>query len=479
MGYIVEKVTATKLNSCSVESTRKKRVAAYCRVSTNSNEQQTSYQYQYDYYNKHIKSNKDWEYAGIYADKGTATKMDSRVELKRMIEDCRNKKIDIIMIKSVSRLCRNTLDFITIVDKLQSYGVDIWFDKENIKLKDQNSRFILNILSSIAEEESLSISNNVKWAIENNFKQGRVRVNTRNFMGFDKDYCGHLIWDIEDSYFVYKIFMLYLNGLSIQQICDRLNNEGVYPYKAKSWNAGTVYGIIHNEKYFGDSVLQKFYTKDFRTKSRMRNKGERNKYIVHNSHDGIMTKEMKEAVEIETNRRKSFSKYSNKYALSNIIKCSCGEVCIITSNAEEKLSCLCRKCRKHISIDKIINSYKNVIHNWEKQEREYDKNIIEKQNLYEVVKNLDKAIFMQKVSNMMYEKPMSIIGKLENKREVMWQDRAKLFANKVAKKRIVQSKKENITDKDMKEIIHRIYLNENSIKFVFKDGYICTIRTEY
>lgn len=471
--YIVERIPAVITErTSSICDENKLKVAAYCRVSTGREEQLSSYTNQSRFYTELITSKSEWELVGIYADKGTATKLSNRKELLRLLDDCKEGKVDMIITKSVSRLCRNTLDFINIIEQLESYNVDIFFEKENLKLSDKNSRFVLNILSSIAEEESLSISQNVKWAIERNYRKGKVRVNTNNFIGYEKDTLGKLMWDIEDGNIIYMIFEMYLEGLSFKQICQRLKEKRILAPKAKEWNAGTIYGIINNEKYFGDAILQKYYTKDFITKERKRNKGEKNMYVVKNSHEALLSKEMRQAVEKEKQRRKQYKRYSNKYPLSNIVVCSCGNVCGVVDDIPYGLKCVCKECKKSYRVEDIIRSFKQCLRRSSQNKKGYDEDIIKRQNLYEVIKKIDRDLFLERAGNKIIDEHTNIVAMLEKKKAELWQNRIELYKQRINKRIAEIINRIKITDQTVKSAVEKIYIQEAAIEFALKNGEI-------
>lgn len=284
-------------------------MAAYCRVSTDQLEQLSSYEAQVNYYTNYINNNPDYEFAGIYADEGiSGTNTKKREQFNKMIEDCKAGKIDMIITKSISRFARNTLDTLNYVRMLKDLGIGVVFEKENINTLDSKGEVLLTILSSLAQDESRSISENSTWGIRRRFEQGKVIVNHNKFLGYDKDKEGNLIIDKKQAKIVKRIYKDFLDGKGANRIAKEFEEEGIKGWNGKAkWYESTIRGILTNEKYKGDALLQKTYTVDFLTKKRVENKGEVPKYYVEDSHPAIIDKEMWEAVQLEMERRKQFS----------------------------------------------------------------------------------------------------------------------------------------------------------------------------
>ncbi len=295
--------------------THKKRVAAYCRVSTDQAEQLSSYEAQVNYYTSYITNHPDYDLVKIYADEGiTGTNTKKREQFNKMVEDCKSGKIDMIITKSISRFARNTLDTLNYVRMLKELDVGIIFEKENISTLDSKSEVLLTILSSLAQEESFSISANSKWGIRRRFEQGKVIVNHTKFMGYDKDENGNLVINEKQAKTVRRIYTDYLNGKGTNRIAYELETEGIPNWNGKSkWYEGSIKKMLSNEKYKGEALLQKTYTTNFLTKKRVENKGEIPQYYVEESHPAIIDKDTWEAVQLEKERRKAFiDKYNIK-----------------------------------------------------------------------------------------------------------------------------------------------------------------------
>ncbi|MDR3602081.1 MAG: recombinase family protein [Desulfosporosinus sp.] len=314
-----------------IATLKRLRVCAYVRVSTNQAEQHDSLSAQVEHYSNHIKNNPTWEFSGIYVDEGISGKgRAKRPDFMRMVKDAENKKFDLIITKSISRFARNTHDCLETVRKLKTIGIGVQFEKESINSLTAESELMLSILSSVAEEELNSISQNMHWAYQRRFKQGKVMINTKRFLGYDKDKNGDLIINEEQAAIVRRIFKDYLSGLGISLIAKGLDGIKTISGKDK-WAESTVRDIIKNEKYVGDALLQKTITKDFKKK---RNKGEVPMYYVKNSHPAIISREdfekaqvlMVERAKSKGNVEGNREKYLNRYAFTHTIECGhCGK----------------------------------------------------------------------------------------------------------------------------------------------------------
>lgn len=313
----------------------KKRVCAYCRVSTDTEEQLSSYEAQVGYYEEYIKKRPDWEFSGIYADEGiTGTNTKKRTDFHRMIDDCLLGKIDMIITKSISRFARNTLDCLQYVRMLKDKGIGVYFEKENIDTLDAKGEVLLTILSSLAQDESRSISENTRWGITRRFQQGKVRVNHKKFMGYDKDENGELIINEKEAAHLRRVVDEYLNGgKGLRKIKKGLEADGILTATGKTvWNESVIKKMLQNEKLAGDALLQKTITVDFLTHKRVKNEGQVPQYFVENSHPAIISKETFQAVQREMERRsqlaggdKNRSRFTNQYPFSGKIICSaCG-----------------------------------------------------------------------------------------------------------------------------------------------------------
>ena len=296
-------------------------MAAYCRVSTDQDEQLSSYENQVRYYKEFIRQNPLYELVDIYADEGiSGTNTKKRTEFNRLIADCRKGKVDRIIVKSISRFSRNTLDCLKYVRELKELGIGVIFEKENIDSLDAKGEVLLTILSSLAQDESRSISENATWGIRKKFERGEIRVNTTKFVGYDKGENGNLVINEEQAKIVRRIFRDFLQGETPESIARSLKEEGVPGWNGKAnWYPTTVQRMLQNEKYMGDALLQKTYTVDFLTKKRSENQGQVNQYYIEGNHEAIIDKEEWELVQLEVERRNQFKQdnYINFY----IIQC--------------------------------------------------------------------------------------------------------------------------------------------------------------
>ena len=314
------------------------RVAAYCRVSTAQEEQLNSYQVQIDYYTDLINKKKEWTLAGIFADEGiSGTQTKKRTEFNRMIRMCKQKKIDLILCKSISRFARNTVHCLEYVRQLKELGIGVIFEKENINTMTMTSEFMISLYGSFAQAESESISKNVSWGTQKAFQAGKVRYNYKFWLGYRKGADGKPEIIPEEAEIVKKIFSLYLDGISLRDIAKELENSKLpTKFGKKKWCKYSVLNILRNEKYVGDVLLQKTYTIDCISHKSVKNNGERPKYLVTDAHVPIIDRDTYNLVQQEIARRSSKKKksdkaiteqgrYSSKFALTEIMVCNeCG-----------------------------------------------------------------------------------------------------------------------------------------------------------
>lgn len=305
-----------------------RRVAGYARVSTNEEEQQNSYEAQIAYYTDYIQSHKGWTFAGMYADEGiTGTSTKHRKDFNRMIQDALDGKIDLIVTKSVSRFARNTVDSLTIVRKLKEKGVEVYFERENIFTLDSKGELLITILSSLAQEEARSISENVTWGLRRRFAEGMVILPYKQFLGYERGEDGAPKVVEKEAQLVRRIYTLFLDGMTPSGIAKLLTKERVpTPAGKEKWQPGTVKSILTNEKYRGSALLQKTYTVDFLTKEKRVNEGEVQQYYVEESHPAIISAEVFELVQHEMKNRETETRHrSNVNCFSNRLVCAqCG-----------------------------------------------------------------------------------------------------------------------------------------------------------
>ena len=322
--------TKAKFNKTDQEKPKIK-VAAYCRVSTDSDEQASSYEAQVAHYTSYISSNKDWINAGVYADDGiSGTSTKHREQFNKMIDECLNGNIEMVITKSISRFARNTIDCLKYIRLLKDKGIPVFFEKENINTMDSKGEVLITIMASLAQQESESLSQNVRIGLKYRYQEGIVR--TGRIYGYDKDENKNLVINPEQAKAIRGMFQDYLDGDSCRKICKNLKDRGVKTMNGNTtWHPDTVRRILSNEKYMGDALLQKTYSKDVLNPRRITNNGELDQYYVSNSHEAIVSKEVFEAVQKEKERRKSMREdekrcYCKKHALSGLIFCGeCGD----------------------------------------------------------------------------------------------------------------------------------------------------------
>lgn len=311
-----------------VEKTEKLRVAAYCRVSTDLEEQEGSYKIQVEHYESYIKSNPGWQLAGIYADEGiSGLSTKNRTSFNKMIKDCMAGKIDMILTKSISRFARNTVDCLQHIRQLKLLGIPVVFESENINSCDAKGEVMLTILASLAQQESENISRNVKLSFKFRYQKGFVMVNHKKFLGYDRDEEGKLVINEKEAVVVRRIFEEYLSGKSSRQIAKELESEGILTGAGRlHWHDNTIMKMLQNEKYIGDNLTQKTVTIDTLNKIRRINKGYADQYYIKHSHPAIIDREMFEAVAEEIKRRGTLWRekrkvYASKYALAEVLVC--------------------------------------------------------------------------------------------------------------------------------------------------------------
>lgn len=312
---------------------RQIRVAAYCRVSTQTEEQLNSYEVQVKRYTDKINSEPKWSFVGIYADKGiSGTSAKKRDEFMKMIRACKRHKIDMIITKSISRFSRNTLDCLKYIRILKELNVDVFFEEQGLHSKDAGAEFYITIYGSIAQSKAENISANVRWGKQQSAKEGKVAFSYNSFLGYKKGTDGKPEIVEDEAKIIRVIFDKYIEGDSVRKIADCLNNNQIKTPTGKSvWYYGTVKSILTNEKYKGDALINKTYVVDCISKKVKRNDGERAQYYVENNHPAIISPEKFNRVQEEMARRSSkkkvkqvgtkteLGKYSSKYALSELL----------------------------------------------------------------------------------------------------------------------------------------------------------------
>lgn len=335
---VITKIPADASKTSRVEFGKRIKVAAYCRVSTDDEDQLNSYRVQKDYYTRYIANNEKWEFVDVYADEGiTGTQVKKRDEFLRMIKDCEKGKIDMILTKSVSRFARNIVDSLSYVRKLKAMGIAIYFEEQNINSLKEDSETYIGIYSVMAQSESENISANVKWGISKRMENGTYCSNM-NMFGYRRDKITKEITIVESEAEVIRwIFNLFLDGKSAFQIKQWLEENNIKTYTGKStWQTTSIHAILQNEKYCGDVMYQKTYCVDCLTKKKKVNNGQKTKYLVVNDHPAIIPRDIFKAAMAEFARRNALrsksdntiscrGRYSAKYVLSELLICEeCG-----------------------------------------------------------------------------------------------------------------------------------------------------------
>ena len=312
---------------------KRKRVCAYARVSTDKEAQGESLENQTTYYRNLIEANQEYEYIGIFADQGITGTKDERPEFQKMLTLARAGEIDLILTKSISRFARNTTIVLELARELKELGVEMFFEKENLSSTSGDGELMLTVLSSFAQEESKSASENLKWRYRRKFEQGELAVNTTRFLGYDKNKHGELVIDPDQAKVVERIFADYISGKGSFVIAKELNGEGVSTVAGGKWYSSTVLNILKNEKYKGDAKLQKTYSKDHLSKKKCVNHGEVESFYIENNHPSIVSQEIwneaqlliRQRAEAKGNMKARQTAYQNRYPLTGMLLCSkCG-----------------------------------------------------------------------------------------------------------------------------------------------------------
>ncbi len=361
------------------EQHHQKRVAAYCRVSTDSEEQLTSYQNQMRVYTEMIAANTEWEFAGLYADEGiTGTLAEKRPRFQAMIDDCLNGKIDYIITKSVSRFARNVVECIEYVRILKARGIGILFEEQSIDTLKADSEMYLIIYAAFAQSESESMSKNITWAFRKNFEEGKVYMMYKKTLGYRKGANGEPEIVPEEAVYVDRIYSMYLAGATLEQISETIRAESpTFPNKTLSFSKTMILRVLQNEKYCGDCILQKTVTLDPILKKRKANDGEAPMWYVEGSHPAIISRETFNRVQEEMARRKTITpkskkntftstgKYS-KYALTDVLICGeCGtryRRCTWTGHGKRRIVWRCvnrldygkKYCKDSLTVDEHL-----------------------------------------------------------------------------------------------------------------------------
>lgn len=335
------------------------RVAAYCRVSTDDEEQLTSYEAQQHYYTDKIMTNPNWTMAGIFADEGiTGTSATKRPEFLKMIRKCRQKKIDLVLVKSISRFARNTVDCLNYIRALRELGIAVIFEKENINTLESDSEMLITMMGAFAQAESESISQNVRWGKRQAMREGKATIQYKHLYAYERGEDGTPRIIPEQAEVVRRIYDSFLAGYSMRMIKESLERDGIQTVKGNSdWSISAIRNILKNEKYCGDVLQQKTYTSDCISRKQIRNTGQLPMYLVQNHHEGIVSRDTYNAVQAEMARRNAGrapsqnkaptgkSCYSAKYALTERLVCGkCGTLyrrCAWTKRGKKRIVWRC------------------------------------------------------------------------------------------------------------------------------------------
>lgn len=348
-------IIPAKQEDVQAEAAKKRlRVAAYCRVSTDDEEQLTSYEAQRSYYSEKIAQTPEWTMAQVFADEGiTGTSVKGRKDFQRMIRYCRQGKIDLILTKSLSRFSRNTLDVIKYTRELRNLGVSVIFEKENINSIYPESEFLITLYGAFAQSESESISKNVSWGKRQAMKEGRAIIQYKKLLGYVKGENGKPQIVPDQAETIRFIFDRYLAGDTLRALKARLEADGVpYITGEPTWNISGLQSILQNEKYCGDVLLQKTFIQDCISKKVVKNTGQLPKILIQNHHEPIISRDTFDAAQEETARRRAaaastkkstpsgLGKYSGKHALTGVLVCGeCGTLyrrCVWTQKGQKR-----------------------------------------------------------------------------------------------------------------------------------------------
>ena len=304
------------------ETPRAKRVAAYARVSCGKDTMLHSLAAQIDYYRNYIRMNPEWRFAGVYADEAKTGTKDNREQFQQLLSECRSGNIDMVITKSISRFARNTVTLLKTVRELQSLGVDVFFEEQNIYTLSADGEVMLTLLASFSQAESLSVSDNCKWRIRKGFEEGRA--STCTMLGY-RLIDGEITLVEEEAETAKRIFDMYLSGYGLQKIANTLNEEGTYSIYGNEWHISTIRKVLANEKYCGDLLLQKSYRENHITKKMLPNNGELPQYFVEDDHPAVVSREIFTAVQKELKRRadEKTPSYGSTSIFTGKIRCSC------------------------------------------------------------------------------------------------------------------------------------------------------------
>jgi len=319
----IEPMKVNKLKTC-----------AYARVSTDEESQGRSLENQETHYKNAIASNPIYEFVGVYTDQGISGYSENRPGFQKMLDEARNGNIDLIITKSISRFARNTVTILKVARELKSLGIAIFFEEQNINTLSQEGELLMTTMAAFAEEESKGMRDNLKWTIQKKFERGDIIINTTRFLGYDLDEYGDMVINQEQAVLVRKIFQMYLDGMGCFKIAKELNREKIPTITDAKWGDSTIKGILTNEKYKGDYLLQKYYTPEGKRRQTTRNRGKLQSYYISENHPAIIPPEdwekvqllMKEHAEKKGIDYENLDKYQNRYPQTGMLVCPyCGK----------------------------------------------------------------------------------------------------------------------------------------------------------
>lgn len=466
----------------------KRKAAAYARVSTERDEQQSSYKAQIDYYTKMITNNPELEFVQVYTDEGVSgTNTQKRKGFTSMITDALLGKIDIIFTKSISRFARNTVDSLITIRKLKEVGCEVYFEKENIYTFDSKGELLITIMSSLAQEESRSLSENVTWGMRKRFADGKYTIHYKEFMGYDKGDDDKPVINEIEAFVIRRIYYMALQDLSPYQIAKILTNEGIKTPMGKDvWHYSVIKSILHNEKYKGDALLQKTYSTSFLTKKRKKNNGEVQQYYIENGHPAIISKTLFEEVQKISDQTRKIRFYEGDAKYSKRIKCSvCGNWYCTTlwkkKNCEDIVMWRCNKkyfkgncSTPHLTTEEIEGIFSRAKTMIMLNEVNIKRALSKLKTPLSVIKAQECE--MREIEKMLshLEKPDYISDNIDNTQLVRLKERCCYLQQMVQDERVKNVGIKNILSLD----------DNNAKEFVFNNGYIndlidfITIRTK-
>ena len=477
-----------------IVSTKRKKVAAYARVSTNKEEQLTNYEMQVRYYTNYILSNNDWDFVKVYADEGrTGTNTRKRDDFNDMVKDALDGKIDLIITKSVARFARNTVDSLVTVRKLKEKGVGVYFEQENIDTLDSKGELLLTIMSSLAQEGARKVSEDVTWGHRKRFKEGKVLMPYGNFLGYEKGEDDSPKIATDQARTVKLIYRLFLNGETPYGISQYLCKRGILsPMGKENWSTTTVNSMLRNKKYKGEAILQKTITIDYLTKTTKLNEGDVPMYHVKNSHEAIIPPDIFEMVQAEIKERKKLKgRHSGVGTFASKIVCGeCGDFYgsrTTNKNGKKRIAWKCRDNFKKVekcvipclhgdSIEKMfVYGFNMLLENKDeiiKNCKEFIKSIDDTEVL-----ETEKARLVGE-SRLLYSKIQNYIDK--NATETLNQNEYREKYNRLSEeyealKQKIQNAEAKLQEKRARIISVEGFLNDISAENEFTNGFLFNI----